>query len=472
MPAVFARRAVPLWTGLLIILGFFFYFAGDGLRAGFFPDCMMNIDGAWHRPVPRILLDLLWPAPDAYRPMGALLYRALFESFNLNPLPYRLVCFALLLANLLLAGWFSALLARSHWAGLWAMALFAYHPYLSDLYYSSSTLYDLLCGFFSFSFLSLYLRSRTNLRWWHTPLLVLLLLAAIGSKELGLLLPVCVILLELAYLGDWPRLSFTSAIPLLACLTTTALATAARFAVKTSLSSNPAYQLDFSRQRLLSNLQHYGGMLFYHQRPLTNRELLYIAAGALLLTALARSRAAAVCLPVFFLLLLPVLAIEPRSLYVIYIPFLFLCASLAIALHRLTCLRCFPEWLMGPFLLLAILSALAPLHAYRKPFGNAWIHNDAPQIPAITREFQRECPTLPRAARVYLSADPLPADDYLLTFTLRLLYRDPDLEVIRQTQLQHCPSAEEWRGYTRSFSFEAWKLRPVATPPAPCSVIP
>lgn len=472
MPAVSGRRSLPYWTGLLVILAFFFHFAGAGLRAGFFPDCMMNIDGAWQRSVPRLLLDLAWPGPDAYRPAGALLYRALYESFALNPLPYRLLCFALLLANLFLTGLVTTQLTRARWAGLWAMALFAYHPYFSDLYYSSSTLYDLLCALFTLAFVSLYLRHRATPRLWHTPALVLLLLAAIASKELGLLVPICLLVLEIAFYRDWPRLTLRTALPLAACFAATVLAAMPRFLVTTRFSNNPAYQLDFTGARLLANLEHYSGLLFYAGRPLTPRELTGLAAGAVLLVALARSRTTLACLACFFLLLLPVLAIEPRSLYAIYLPCAFLGAFFAVALYRVTCLRCFPEWFMGPLLLAALLFGLAPLHAWRKPFGDAWMHTEEHEVPAITGEFHRLQPTLPRRARLYLSDDPLPADDYLLTFTLRLLYHDPDLEVIRQRQLQTCPTAEDWRGYTARFDFKDWKLRPVDVPPAPCQAAP
>ncbi|QOY89609.1 hypothetical protein [Paludibaculum fermentans] len=458
------RQSLWFWAGLVLILGYFFYFAGDGLSAGFFPDLMMNISGALERPVPRLLLDLVWPDDSAYRPVGALAYRGLYQAFGLVPAPYRIACFVLLAGNLLLAGWLTRLLSGSRWAALWAMALFSYHAYLSDLYYSSATLYDLLCGTFGIAYLALYAHWRGNgstIRPWHSLALVCLLLGAIGSKELGLLLPLCLLLFEACFLGVWPRPHVKTLVPLGLCVLTGLFSAVARFAITTTFGRNPAYQVGLSAERVIGNLQHYGGMLFYLHRDLTHRDLAYCALAAVLLTVLARSRQAVLCLVLFFLLLAPVLVIEPRSLYVIYVPFVFLCAFLAIVLHRVTCLRCCPERVMGPLLLAALLSGLAPLHAYRKPFGNAWIRNDESQVDTILDQFHRACPALPHAARLYINSDSIPEDDYLLTFTLRLLYHDRDLEVLRRKQIHHCPTQEEWSGYTRAFDFEGWRLKEI-----------
>ncbi|MGJ5819681.1 hypothetical protein [Paludibaculum fermentans] len=465
------RRAPWFWAGPLIILGYFLYFAGDGLNTGFFPDVMMNISGAVERPLPRLLLDLVYPDESAYRPVGALAYRGLYQAFGLTLAPYRIASFLLLSGNLLLAGWLARLLSGSRWAALWAMALFSYHAYLSDLYYSSATLYDLLCCSFTLAFLALYAHWRGRgcvIGPGRTIALLSLLLAAIGAKELGLLLPLCLVLFELAYFGLWPRPSLRSMIPLGLCLLTGLSAVLARFAVTTKFGSNPAYQVGLSADRIIANLQHYGGMLFYLHRDLTPMELIYVALAAVVLMVLVYSRNAVLCLTLFFLLLAPVVVIEPRSLYVIYIPYVFLCVFLAIVLHRVTCLRFCPETIMGPLLLLALLSGLAPLHAYRKPFGNAWIRNDESQVDSILSEFRRAAPALPHAARLYVNSDSIPEDDYLLTFTLRLLYRDRYLEVVRRKQLHHCPSEEEWTGYTRAYDFDGWKLKEIRSRTTAC----
>ena len=75
----------------LTIAAVFLFLAGDGLSAYFTPDDMMNLYGAWFRPV-----------LEQGRPLGALVYRAIFAVFGLDPLPYRMVCFLLLAGNLVL----------------------------------------------------------------------------------------------------------------------------------------------------------------------------------------------------------------------------------------------------------------------------------------------------------------------------------------------------------------------------------
>src|ERR1035437_5140556 len=55
----------------LLIAGVFLAFSGDGLRAYFTPDDMMNLYGACFRRL-----------AESDRPVGALFYRALFTAFG------------------------------------------------------------------------------------------------------------------------------------------------------------------------------------------------------------------------------------------------------------------------------------------------------------------------------------------------------------------------------------------------------
>src|ERR1035437_7365714 len=110
----------------LVIVGVFLAFAGDGLRAYFTPDEMMNLYGAWFRPL-----------AESDRPVGALFYRALFDAFGLNPLPYRIACFAILSANLTLLYILCLRLSGSREVAALACLLGAYHAHLADLYYST-----------------------------------------------------------------------------------------------------------------------------------------------------------------------------------------------------------------------------------------------------------------------------------------------------------------------------------------------
>src|SRR5207247_3480443 len=118
---------------IAVIIGFFLVFAGDGLSAYFTPDDMMNLYDAWFRPLV------------AQRPAGVLFQRGIFAVFGLNPLPFRIACFLMLLANLLLLYAFCVRLSQSREVAALACLLGAYHAHLADLYYSTGTVYDLLC---------------------------------------------------------------------------------------------------------------------------------------------------------------------------------------------------------------------------------------------------------------------------------------------------------------------------------------
>jgi hypothetical protein len=109
-------------------------FAGDGLAAYFTPDDMMNLYGAWFLPL-----------AGQERPIGALVYRVIFAGFGLNPVPYRVCCFLLLAGNLVLLFAIAVRLSGSRVVGGIACLLAAYHAHLADLYYSTGTIYDLLC---------------------------------------------------------------------------------------------------------------------------------------------------------------------------------------------------------------------------------------------------------------------------------------------------------------------------------------
>ena len=81
------KTRAPLLAALAIG-GIFVAFAGDGIRAYFTPDDMMNLYVSWSAAPAELLHN--------DRPLGALAYRGLFALFGLNPLPYRIVCFVLL----------------------------------------------------------------------------------------------------------------------------------------------------------------------------------------------------------------------------------------------------------------------------------------------------------------------------------------------------------------------------------------
>ena len=127
------------------IAAWFLYFAHGGLQAGLSGDDLMNLYGYLQKPAPTLLLDTLRFWSTAYRPLGALFYIPLYKLFGMNPLPYRIACFAILGLNLVLLYRFCARLTNSREIAFLATFLASYHAWFVDLYYSAGTIYDLLC---------------------------------------------------------------------------------------------------------------------------------------------------------------------------------------------------------------------------------------------------------------------------------------------------------------------------------------
>src|SRR5436853_4086125 len=107
--------------GATLVICAMLAFAADGVRAYFTPDDMMNLYGAWSASVTELL--------QGHRPLGGLVYRGLFAVFGLSPLPFRVVCFSLLLANLALLYRFCWRLTRSREVGTLACLVGAYHAH-------------------------------------------------------------------------------------------------------------------------------------------------------------------------------------------------------------------------------------------------------------------------------------------------------------------------------------------------------
>ena len=127
------------------IAAWFLYFAHGGFSAGLSGDDLMNLYVYVQKPAPALVLDNLRFWSTAYRPLAAVFYIPLYKMFGLDPLPYRIACFAILGFNLVLLYRFCARLTNSHEIAFLATFLASYHAWFVDLYYSADTIFDLLC---------------------------------------------------------------------------------------------------------------------------------------------------------------------------------------------------------------------------------------------------------------------------------------------------------------------------------------
>jgi hypothetical protein len=380
----------------LAVAAIFLLFAGDGLAAYFTPDDMMNLYGAWFLPL-----------AGQERPIGALVYRVIFAGFGLNPLPYRVVCFLLLGGNLALLYSVARRLSESPFVGALACLLGAYHAHLADLYYSTGTIYDLLCFTFYWAAALLWMRGRT---WMALGLYV----GALLSKEMAVTLPAVLAAYELVYRRPVKLLRLTPMVVVTGAFVLRAMA---------GNAGNAAYAPHVAWHPLIANWQHYSSDLFYGAFQMTPTRVLLLWALVAVSVVLLRPRDAVISAVVIWVGLLPVAFIAQRGFYVVYLtlPGWYLLGARLI--ERAT-RRAKPALVFA-----AVAVLLIPLHARRKEQGRTWVAEAHASVRRVLEPLRSE--RLAKGARVLFLGDTYPTDDYLAMFILRLSFRDSELQVDR-----------------------------------------
>src|SRR5579862_9213760 len=197
-------------AGFAVILAYFLLLTHNGLRMYFNGDDVMNLialHGNWTSPWWKNVLDALTIVTPAYRPMGGLFYRLMYWLAGFHALPFRVVCFALMLTNLGLFFRLTLLLSRSREVALLSTLIFSVNAALDDLYFSTGTIYDILCVGFTLATLIYYVSIREQghiLSFGNIVVLLLLCGGAIDSKEMAASLPVALILYETIFHGVKP----------------------------------------------------------------------------------------------------------------------------------------------------------------------------------------------------------------------------------------------------------------------------
>jgi hypothetical protein len=453
-----------------------FAFAGDGLSAYFAPDDMMNLYGAWSTSAANVL--------QGDRPLGTLVYRGLFAMFGLNPLPYRVFCFSLMLANTGLLFVLCLGLTGKREVGVLACLIGAYHAHLADLYYSSGTAYDLLCYLFTFLTLVVYMRIRESGRyptWRQDGVLLILYLCALGSKEIAVVLPLYVTIYEWLYHSEvqypWPHLSkwlLHGAQFLWVSVPITVLYVVLKLTSPHSMTANPAYAPHISMHVFMARWKFYLTDLFYGSITFSSAKVIMLWAILLGLAVLARRRELIFAWCVILAGALPFIFIAPRGFFVMYstLPGWYLYAGASFVLIRDWLLQSLPRWAKGfgvrpeQLVLFATVAVLlVPLHWREKAVGSGWpIVAEAHlrgQVRPVLEDLARQHLSLPRGAKVLILSDPYPVDEWMLTFMFRLHYRDKEIRVDRAKVWPELAQAAVRAQYDRVFVLDAEGLRAV-----------
>ncbi len=429
---------------------------------------MMNLYQAWSAG-PAALLH-------QDRPVGQVVYRAVFAVAGLHPLPFRVVAFVLLLANLALLYFFCLRLAGSREIAALACLLGAYHAHLADLYYSTGAIYDLLCCLFLLWAFDYYARVRQNGRfpdWRQSSALLILYVLALGSKEMAVVLPLYIVMYEALYCKNfavWLRRGgwwWWLSIPL------TVAYAMRKLAGPHAMTANPDYAPHFSAHAFFAAWRHYLADLFYGAIAFNTAKVLLLFAGMLAVALYTRRREMLFGWVMAIAGALPVIFVPPRGFFVVYatLPGWWLYAASLLTAIRDGLLRRLPRWSaalgarpeqVALFATLALV--LLPVHALRKPAGNSWVQPDYQSVRSVLSPLDAS-PPLPHGARVLFLSDPFDPGDWILSNMFRLHYRDDSLVVDRVKD--DAERAGRAAGYDRVYVLDRAGLRLISDRPQP-----
>jgi hypothetical protein len=342
-------------------------------------------------------------------------------------MPFRVVCFALLLANLGLMYRFCLRLTESPEAALLATLLMSYHAWLVNLYYSTGTLYELLCFGFYLAALQYYVgirRAGKRLAWRQCAILLILYICALNSKELAVTLPLCLLCYEFL----WHRKALDLRGLILSALITVPYVVG-KLTGPDSLTANPAYRPAISASRYLHTFHLYLNVLFYQDHFFRDANTILLVVAMLGLAIWRRSRPLLFCWCFLLFSVLPFIFVPHYSGFFIYLPMVgwTLYAATGLALLRQRFAARIPPAAL--FLLVAL--ALAPLHSREsRKSMQVFTSADLPTTETIA-QLQRVEPTIRHGAHVYFENDPFPPKTYSLVFLVRLFYHDLTIEAAR-----------------------------------------
>jgi hypothetical protein len=402
-----------------IILPFvlFLCLAGNGITEFFGGDDLSNLYIYLGHPFGHWLMGLVrfWSSA-WYRPLGGIVYLALFGTFGFNPLPFKILLFIVLLLNMLLFYHVARRLGGSARIASWALLLCSYHAAFNGLYLNFGTIYDVLG--YSFYFLSLL----GYIRWVSchgvarvTGLIAILLsyIAGLCCKEMVVTLPL-VLFAYGALLTDRPgterwRWPVKSGLPVLLSSAIAVIYTLGKLTGPDTLANNAQYAPHVSLNQFATISAHYMREIFHlHSHPPAPAAALWIFAGLLALACVLRSRLMIFCACSIVMTQLPVSFMAPRGAFVVYIPFAFWGLYLSALVNRALALFRRREIEFGCYFATAVVLVMVNLR--EKTVYDPIFTDQASAYEAFSKQLDAWNVHLSPSGRVLLINDPFPAD--------------------------------------------------------------
>ena len=407
----------------VFIMCWFCWFAWSGLLAGFAPDDMMNLHGYWKAGWAQAVYGQFLIGTNIYRPMGALFYLPLFDLFGLNPLPFRIVIFGLLLLNVWLAWRVARVLGCGEAAAALAALVTCYHAGLADLHYSTAVVYDILCFTFYWCAFLFYAGVRVW-NWRRGAVFLALYIAALNSKEMAVTLP----LVLLAY--EWLYREKRDLRPAAAAAVLTAVYIAGKVFGADPLMRLDSYHPVFTAARFFESSTLYLNQLFYAGRSFTAARALALW----LVTALGawwtRRTVLRFCWFLIVVSPLPIVFLAGRTHSCLYIPLLgwaiFLAEAFTLAASWIAQRTRRPRGVLAGLTVLAVvLLARTTVRERKRLLPEISTHGALTR--AVLAQFRAADPHVAPGSRVLLLNDPF--QDWDAKFIAELWFRDPTVDV-------------------------------------------
>jgi hypothetical protein len=439
---LFCRLATA--GAVCLILGVHWRFASWGLGTGFTYDDLMNLGRSIQVPVGTALADifLFWRPSELLRPVPELLYRLTWAVFGANPAPLRVLSHLLMLANAALAFWV-ARAAAPQAVALTVALLVAHHPFFHWMYANSGFLFDLVCFAFYFAALGVYLRAQ------HKSWYLVLLIPALGSKEIAVTLPAVLTVWELTLGGKW---DWRRARPLAAGHAIVAAFLCGRVFDAHGIANAAGYEASYSVASFAENASTLLQQAFAARNPAP-----WLFTGALVV-ALAcailppEAGAARLGLAAAVIGAAPILALTGRSLPAAYIPYAGLAMALASSLYALLLLL-----VRRPAIAGVVLFLFAARWTWRESVRWEVLNEEAGAesryVTGVLGQMRGLDLRLPRGARILMMEDPFPASRWMSTFAFIILTGDGTIAV-------DWPSEGRARSpYAATLTFQDGRLR-------------
>ena len=462
------NRHYPRFFSFVISLGILFWFfarSWRGLLVSFTGDDIMNIYWSCEASWGRLLFANFLPFTSEYRPLGAICYRVLYELFGLNPIPFRIFFYTVLICNAYLLFRLGRALTSSLEIGILAATLGCFHPRMFDIYLNNGTIYDVLCATFYLLGVIVYVEARLKgtLTFGCVLLILGLEAAAINSKETGITIPLMLLAYEWVYHRDAlmrrDRPELRKFVTIVGSILIAFGAAASRFQAGSRLIHNESYHLRISLKQYLATTKKFYENLFYLDEHL----LIPIAVFFMVLSLVAIStvsKSKPIQFAALFVLItpLPVNFIPARELYAAYVSvfgWAILASTTLVAFRK----RVY-AWLWGTgapaqgaihpeqcWLLLCVLIVISALEIHDRPIS--WQDGLCPNNKVCTylQDLSLLRPKMNTKDAVLLLSDGFEDGDWTPILAYRLARHDLTITIDRAVFLGHILSAPEQSQY-------------------------